>query len=180
MSKRGSIYAAVLLILLGILFFIPNLTPGFSWNGLWPAIFLVLAAGFFLPVFIWPRFRKGLAGMFIPGSVLLMLGTIFFYDVITRDWSSWAYSWILLITGSGMGLALASWYGRWSKAVMTTGIWIMIISMVLFSFFAALFGNITLRVTAPVLIILVGGFMLWQALRRPKPSSTDLPSQGKE
>ena len=66
-NHRGSLIAGVILIGLGVLFFLLNLLPGVNFDKLWPVIFILLAAGFFIPPLLWPQQRQGLSGLFIPG-----------------------------------------------------------------------------------------------------------------
>ena len=107
-NHRGSLIAGVILIGLGVLFFLLNLLPGVNFDKLWPVIFILLAAGFFIPPLLWPQQRQGLSGLFIPGAIMLMLGLIFFYNTFTNDWASWAYAWTLIPGGVGLGLWLDS------------------------------------------------------------------------
>jgi hypothetical protein len=128
----------------------------------WPLIFFALAAGFYLPVILWPSMRKELAGLFIPGSILLSLGVIFLYNTITNDWASWAYAWLLVNGGVGLGIILAAWIGEWGRDTMRAGIWMLIVCLAAFGFFATLFGGPVLKVAGPLLII---GFGTWILLR---------------
>lgn len=165
-SNRSILVIGAILIAIGILFLALNFVPGWSIGMAWPVIFLVLAAGFYLPPFLFPDQRQWIASLFIPGSILLALGVIFLYNTISRDWQSWAYAWLLIIAGVGLGLSLAGWYGRWGRAVILTGAWMIAVTVVLFALFGALFGGPALRVLGPALILIGGVVLLFRALRR--------------
>ncbi len=165
-SNRSILVIGAILVLVGVFFLALNFVPGWSFGMSWPVIFLVLAAFFFIPPFIFPDQRQWIASFFIPGSILLALGVIFLYNTISGDWRSWAYAWLLIIAGVGLGLALAGWYGRWGRPVVVTGIWMIVINVILFAIFGALFGGPALRVLAPVLILVGGVLLLYRALRR--------------
>jgi hypothetical protein len=168
MENRGSLVIALVLILLGGLFLVFNFIPGLNFGVMWPIIFIILAAGFFLPSLVWPAMRRGLSALFIPGSILLVLGLIFFYNTITQDWVSWAYSWILLTTGVGLGLYLASSIGDWDRVTTQVGLWMMVISVAVFALFAALFGGTAfLRVIGPGLLVIGGVLFLINSFRKP-------------
>lgn len=169
-NTRGSLVAGIILIGLGVLFFLFNVIPGFHIGALWPMIFVLLAAGFFIPPLLWPQQRQGLSGLFIPGSIMLMLGLIFFYNTFTNDWASWAYAWTLIPGGVGLGLWLGSWYGRWGKDSMLTGQWMLAISVLVFGLFGMLFGSPALKIAGPILLILGGVLLMVRAFRKPQPT----------
>jgi hypothetical protein len=159
--NRGSIFGAILLIGMGVLFLILNL-GGVEMTKTWPIIFLALGAVCFLPPLLWPSLRVGLAALCIPGGILLTLGGIFLYNTFSGDWASWAYAWIFLTGGVGLGLMLAAWIGDWGAEVTAVGWWMFMICAVVFSIFATLFGGPVLKAAGPVVLILFG---LWLMVR---------------
>jgi hypothetical protein len=164
--RKASLAFGSLLIAFGILFMAFAVIPGLSLGMAWPAIFYLLAAGFYLPVFLWPEIRKGLAALFIPGSILLVLGLIFTYNVLSEDWASWAYAWLLLVAGVGLGLALAAGFGGWGSTTLWVGVWMISISIGAFGLFATLFGSPLLKIVGAVLVMLVGVLLLIRSMRR--------------
>jgi hypothetical protein len=164
-TRKGSILIGGVLIAFGLLFLIFSLLPGFSIGVAWPIIFYIIAAGFALPIFFWPENRRGLAALFIPGSIFLALGLIFTYTVATQDWVAWAYAWLLMVSGVGLGLILASSFGGWDRNVRWTGIWMLAISIGLFGLFATLFGASILKIIGALLVMAVGIVLLFRAVR---------------
>jgi hypothetical protein len=165
-TRKGSIAFGVLLIAFGFVFLLFAVIPGLSIGLAWPAIFYLIAAAFTLPYFVWPEGRKGLAALFIPASIFFALGLIFTYNVLTQDWVSWAYAWILIVSGVGLGLALGSSLGGWGRTSLWVGIWMLSISTGVFALFATLFGVPALKISGAVLIMVVGILLLWRALRK--------------
>ena len=163
--NRGAVLAAFGLIGLGVLFLIFNIL-GVSSDTTWPVIFIASGALCFLPAFLWPGMRGPLAGLAIPGALVILLGLIFQYNVLSHDWNSWAYAWILLTGGVGLGLALAGWIGSWGGGIITIGWWLFILSVGVFSAFATLFGGPALRTVAPVFLILFGVWLFVRSFRR--------------
>ncbi|MCJ7624550.1 MAG: hypothetical protein MUO76_13695 [Anaerolineaceae bacterium] len=166
--ERGTFLIAIVLIGTGVLFLVLNLIPGLGFKITWPLIFYVLAALFFIPPMIWPAAQTGLAALFIPGAVLFSLGLIFTYNVITNDWSSWAYMWILISSGTGLGLTLAAWVGKWGRTVTLVGIWLMTSSTVLFVIFALIFGGSLLKSIGPILLIALGVIFIFRSFKKGK------------
>lgn len=162
-KNRAVLVVGAMFMLLGVGLLAFNLFPGLGRVPVWPMIFFMLAAAFFLPPFLAPLARRGLAALLIPGSILLTLGLIFTYNVLTHDWGMWAYGWILINAGVGAGLALAAWVGDWGRGARTTGLWMLVIGLVAFGIFAAIFGDFLLRILGP-LMLLAGG--IWLLLRR--------------
>lgn len=165
--ERGRVFVAILLLVAGGILLAGNLLSG--WGSLlsWPVIFFVLALGFFLPAGLWHSQRKGLAGMYIPGVILLVLGAIFTYNTISGDWGAWAYLWALIPASVGLGLALAAWVGGWGEGTVWVGIIMMAVSLGVFALMASLMGSTMLGTVGPALMILLGIALLVRAFRRP-------------
>ncbi len=165
--NRGTVVLGIFLIAIGLIYLVLNFIPGLNAGNTWPIIFFVLAAGFYLPAFLWRSAQKGLAGLFIPGSVMLVLGLIFVYDVLTEDWASWAYAWLLIPCGVGRGLWLGSTIGHWGKGTTQTGLWMMAVSGGLFALFATIFAaSDVMRLVGPLIIILAGAVILFRVFRK--------------
>ncbi len=166
-ANRGTIVVGVFLVAVGLIYLVLNFIPGVSAGNTWPIIFFILAAGFYVPAFLWKSAQRGLAGLFIPGSIFLALGLIFAYDVITQDWASWAYAWLLIPAGVGLGLWLGSIVGQWGKATEQVGLWMMAITAGLFAIFGTVFASSdVMRVAGPLVIILAGVLILFRVFRR--------------
>lgn len=170
-AERSSTVVALILIALGAMFLAFNLIPGLELGRTWPVIFFVIAAGFYLPAFIWPNSRQGLAALYIPGSVMLALGLIFLYNTFSRDWASWAYAWTLIPGGVGLGLALAARIGQWGQGTMWVGVWMMVGSVAVFGLFGTLFGGPLLKSLGPIALIVGGVLLLLRQFGRPGGSA---------
>lgn len=167
-TKRGTAITGGIFVCLGVLLVVLNLIPGIHMRQFWPLIILALAIAFFLPVIIWPSARHGLSGLLIPGVILLSLGLMFLYNTISRDWAMWAYGWLLIPAGTGLGIAAGSWIGGWGKGSLLTGLWIGLVSLALFAFFAALFGTLFLRIFGAGVLIVAGILFLLRAVSPSK------------
>ncbi len=164
-GNRGSLYVAVLLIGMGVLFLAFNLMPGFAMGRAWPVVFYILAAGFYLPPILWREQVRGLSGLFIPASIMLALGLLFTYDVLTQDWASWGYSWTLIVAGVGGGIALAGRTGSWGSVSTWVGNWMLLGSLAIFALFASIFGLPLLKLAGPALLIIAGLVLITRGLR---------------
>jgi len=166
-TNRGTVILGTFLIAIGVVYLLLNLVPGVETVQTWPVIFYFLAAAFYLPVFLWPTAKRGLAGLYIPGSIILVLGLIFTYDVLTLDWVSWAYAWLLIPGGVGLGLLLGSIIGGWGRGSFQTGLWMLGVDLGLFALFATIFGSSpVIRMIGPFLIILAGVVVLLRVSRK--------------
>ena len=166
-TNRGTAILGTFLIAIGVVYLLLTLVPGVQTFQTWPIIFYFLAGAFFLPVFLWPSARRGLAGLYIPGSIMLILGLIFTYDVLTQDWASWAYAWLLIPGGVGLGLFLGSAICNWGRGSLQTGLWMLGVDLGLFALFATIFGsNPVIRMIGPFLIILAGVLVLLRVFRK--------------
>ncbi len=164
--RKASLVFGMFLIGFGVFFLAILLIPGLSLGTTWPGVFFPLAAGFYMPAFLWPRQRKGLAALFIPGSICFFLGLIFIYNVRSEDWISWAYAWLLIVSGVGLGLVLTARFGDWGRVVHWVGLWMLSISIGVFGLFATLFGPPVLKIVGAGLVLLTGLLLLLSSLRR--------------
>ena len=164
-DSRGSIVAGGILILIGAIFLFVNVFR-IDFGQIWPIIFFIIGAGFYLPVLLMPRDRQNLAGLLIPGTILFGLGTIFFYNTFTDNWGSWAYIWALIPASVGLGLLFAARVGNWGGDTMKVGFWMFVISTGVCLILAAFFGGGNAGLVGAILLIVLGVFLLVQSIRR--------------
>jgi hypothetical protein len=164
---RGTMAFGGFLIGMGGIFLIFNLIPGLDMGKTWPVIFYLLAGAFLMPGFVFQPYRKALASLFIPGSILLALALIFTYNVLTDDFAAWAYAWLLIPAGVGLGLLLAATVGEWGKGTREVGVWLMSADIGLFALFATVFGQSQfIKLAGPILIIIAGALILMRVFRK--------------
>ena len=164
-EKRGSIVVGGILILIGAIFLFVNVFR-IDFGQVWPVIFFIIGAGFYLPVLLMPRDRSNLAGLLIPGTILFGLGAIFFYNILTDNWGSWAYIWTLIPASVGLGLLIAARVGNWGGDTMKVGFWMFVISTGVCLVLAAFFGGGNVGLIGAILLIVLGVFLLIQSIRR--------------
>lgn len=162
--KRDNLVWGIILILLGGAFLLnqlfPTLFSGFSW----PWILLAIGA-----VFVVASLAGRIGGMMIPGLILLTLGGIFTYQVRTDNWESWAYVWGLLPAAAGLGMFIGGLYDPELRPVRPVSIFVMLGGLIAFAVFAGFFGlDPSILRLWPVLLILLGLGILYQAFRNPK------------
>ncbi len=161
----GSIVAGSILIVIGAVFLVVNVLH-IDFGKIWPIIFFIIAAGFYLPVLLMPRDRKNLAGLLIPGTILAGLGVIFFYNTLSDDWGSWAYIWTLIPASVGLGLLLAARVGDWGGDTRQVGFWMFIISTAVCLILAAFFGGGNAGLIGAIFLIGLGLYLLIRSIRR--------------
>ncbi len=132
---------------------------------LWP-LFILVPGLVFLAVAAFGR--SGAAALFIPGSVLTTLGLLFFVQIATDHFESWAYAWALIWGAVGIGLFLQGW--RTDSSRLTGQGWRLmgiaaaafLIGFVFFEgfIFGDLLGSWFFRVGLPVVFIGAGAFLL--------------------
>lgn len=164
-SQSSAIIVGGVLIVLGALFLAFNVLR-IDFGKIWPIIFFIIAAGFYLPVLLMTNERQNLSGLLIPGTILAGLGVIFFYNTLTNDWGSWAYIWTLIPASVGLGLIVAARVGHWGNEVMTVGFWMFVISAGLCFILAAFFGGGNAGALGAILLIGLGAWLLIRSMRR--------------
>jgi hypothetical protein len=166
-ERRATSMMAGLLILFGIVLLAFNLF-GLTLGQTWPVIFLIIAAGFYIPIFVFPTARPGLAALFIPGTIMLGLGVIFLFNTFSGDWGAWAYLWALIPASAGLGLVLAAKFGDWASPVASVGWWLILGSLALFALMGLLLGGRGFGAIGSILLIGLGVILLFRAIQRPR------------
>jgi DNA-binding CsgD family transcriptional regulator len=126
-----------------------------------PLVFLTLGMAFTFMVFTFRRYWAWSSIFFIPGMLLLVLGIIFLLNVITNDWNSWAYAWLLILTGIGVGTALAAQSIGWRKEILQASVGVAILGTTLFAVFGVIAGGKVIQIMAPILLIFLGVSLRW-------------------
>lgn len=156
MKITSSIVVAAGVILLGL-----NIFLGGRVNFSLPLVFLMLGGAFIVLVFALRRDWTWSGLLYIPGAVLLAMGVIFLLNVVTGDWKSWAYAWLLILSGTGAGLTLASRAVGWRKEITQAGVGLAVLATSLFALFGVLVGGWVIQIMAPLLLILGGISLRW-------------------
>jgi DNA-binding CsgD family transcriptional regulator len=159
-TKTGKIISLALVgagvILLGL-----SLIPGMGMKITLPLVFLMAGVSFILLVFYLTPKIPWAAVLFIPGSLLASLGVVFLFNSITGDWKAWAYAWMLVLAGSGMGTIFAARWLGWAREVTLVGQGLVVFGSTFFIIFGAIAGGLFIEVMAPILLAL-GGLALYR------------------
>ncbi len=169
-ERRSDLVFGIILLLIGAWFLVSqfNLVPGL--NAIlnvqyqWPLI--VVGVGVLL-------FLLGLLarapGMSVPACIVAGIGGILYYDNLTMNWASWSYTWTLIPGFVGVGILLSTLLGGIEKGGYREGLRLIVISAILFFIFFMIFsGQAYFTRYWPVLIILVGAWIIIQAIVRRK------------
>ena len=96
MKNRGTTYVGILLIAAGFLFLVAQMTGRWiGWAGMWPFLILLVGAAFWMPIFIWWERRQQLAGLAMPGTIIMTNGLILLAQNVTGKWGTWSYLWTM-------------------------------------------------------------------------------------
>jgi len=152
---------AYLLMGIGVLLLGLNFILGGIANIALPLVFLMLGGAFYILVFVAAQRWSWGPVLYIPGSILLALGLVFLLNVITNDWNSWAYAWLLILAGLGLGLVLANREKQWRNEFTLGGWGLIVIGITLFALFGAIAGGLFIQIMAPILLILGGLLLRW-------------------
>jgi len=175
-TKRVVWASSILLVSLGILSLVLSLGFGVLVNS-WPLAVVMLGAGFFILASYTAKSWHWGSLFYAPGALLVALGLVFQLNVITGDWNAWAYAWLIVISGLGLGVLLAGQGQGWPATVRLAGAGTVIGGITLSVLFGAIAGGRFMMVMAPILLVLGGVSLHWLRpdkilpegfLRRPK------------
>ncbi len=186
--RLGRLLGGVGLIGIGALILVAQLLRVDVWSASWPFLFVALGLLMFIGMFAG---GKQTAGMAIPGSILTVLGIIFFVQNLTGQWQSWAYAWTLLWpTAVGLGLLIQGLWGSQQKHVqegwklIRLGLILLLAGIAFFELILGIGGwgiahGRLATYIAPILLIGFGVVMLFRSARagrgdaRPSTDTTD-------
>ncbi len=169
-ERRSDLVFGILLLLAGAWFLAAqfNLVPGLSAimniQYQWPLI--VIGVGVLL-------FVLGLVarapGLSVPACIVGGIGGILYWDNLTGNWGSWSYTWTLIPGFVGVGVLLSTLLGGNERGGYREGLRLILISAVLFIVFLMIFSGQAFFIRYwPVLVILVGVWIVIQAIIRRK------------
>jgi hypothetical protein len=167
--NRTTLFLGILLILIGIWLVasqqVPSLRDWLDVNFSWPM--WTIGAGILIFII---GLIVGAPGMAVPASIVTGIGCILYYQNANNDFGSWSYMWALIPGFVGVGLILAGLLGENTRSNISSGMNLIIISVVLFLIFGTLFGG--LAILGPygpaILLIALGVYILVRGFLRPR------------
>lgn len=170
-SGRRAMFAfGVVLILLGAFFAVLQFVPGLrDWLDLyfaWPLAII----GFAILLLLLGLLAE-IPAMVVPACIFGGIGGLLYWQSVTGNWDSWAYAWALIPGFVGVGLFLLGLTSARERKNIGAGIWLVLISAVMFLVFGSAFGAFLggwglLARYWPVLVIAFGVLSLIEALLR--------------
>ncbi len=165
-QSRANMVLGILLILVGGIFLIGQFFPGLlDWIQIefsWPL--LIIGGGLLLLVF---GLLAGETGMAVPAAIVGGIGCLLYYQNSTGNWSSWAYAWTLIPGFVGVGVLLDGLLSGKFRQALGGGGTLIVISAVMFVIFGSFLGGpVSLGLYWPVLLIVIGLWILVSALFR--------------
>lgn len=166
-AQRSSLVGGLVLIGLGALFLVYQVSPAFretlALAFTWPLI--VVGVGVCLFVL---ALMAGAPDMAVPACIVSGVGALLHWQNATGNWESWAYAWTLIPGFAGVGVMLAGLLAGRPARRMREGLGLLFISLLGFALFASVLGGFNpLGPYWPALLILAGVvILLWPVLRR--------------
>ena len=166
-SRKPNLLLGIILIILGVLFLAYQLIPALhaliNWENAWPLLIVGVGVAFFVGAVL-----GHVPGLAIPGSVIGGIGLLLFWQNTTGDWGSWAYAWALLPGFVGVGLILMGVLGEKPRKSLASGLWLIVISSILFLIFGSFLGGFGFGAYWPILLIGLGFIILLRPLFRSR------------
>lgn len=161
--------AGYVLIGLGVLFLLLQITGASVFGTLWPLIVMLPGLAFLYGALTGGAKESGMA---IPGSIITGIGGILMFQNLTGHWESWAYAWALIPLFLGLGLTFVGQRKNEPKTIQT-GQGFVRWSGLGFIVLAAMFelmifggGGFLSNLLVPALLI-GGGFLMLRQRRHP-------------
>lgn len=163
-SRRSGLAGGLILILLGAWFlavqFMPGLQAWFSWP------WIIIGVGV---VMLLIGLLSGVPDLAVPACIIGGIGGLLYWQNATGNWDSWSYAWSLIPGFVGVGVILSGLFGGKVLKSLREGGNLILISLILFVIFAAFLGGPNLLGDYwPVLLILLGLWVLISSLFRSR------------
>jgi hypothetical protein len=156
--RRSSLTGGLILILLGAWFLAVQLVPGLQEWFSWP--WIIIGIGVLMLII---GLLAGVPDMAVPACIIGGIGGLLYWQNATDNWESWAYAWALIPGFVGVGIVLSGLFGGRVGKSLREGGNLILISLILFIVFGAFLGGPNLLGDYwPVLLILLG---LWLLVR---------------
>ena len=166
-SNPGSLIVGAALIAVGLLALAGQLFRGFDfWGSVWPFFIVGAGALFFVGMFSAGRSAAGLA---IPGSILVAVGSMLFLQNLSGHWESWTYGWTVILIAVGVGIYIMGRYTE-NPGQRSSGLSLIKVGTILFVIFAGFFEMIFnefafSRFLFPAALILLGIYLIFGRTR---------------
>lgn len=163
-GRRSSLAGGLILILLGAWFLAMQLVPGLHMWFSWPWIIIGIGVLMLLIGLL-----AGVPDMAVPACIIGGIGGLLCWQNATNNWESWAYAWALIPGFVGVGIVLSGLFGGRVGPSLREGGNLILISLILFIIFGAFLGGPNLLGNYwPVLLILLGLWLLVRPLFRSR------------
>jgi len=160
--RRSSLAGGLVLILIGAWLLATRWVPGLQAWFSWPWI-IIGVAGLLLIIGL----LSGVPDMAVPACIVGGIGGLLYWQNATGNWDSWSYAWTLIPGFVGVGIVLSGLLGGETRQSVRGGLWLILISLVMFAFFGSFLGGLGLLGPYwPVLLILLGLLLLARSLFR--------------
>ncbi len=168
-SSNKSLVPGIFLILLGLVFLLPNFTQ-LTLGDLWP-LFVLGPGIYFFILFLQDRKNYG---VLMPGTILMVIGLLFSYCTIA-GWDAMNTLWPLFIIAPGLGFFLMFSFGKKERGLLIPA-WIL--TGIGGAFLVA--RNLQEpNVFVALILIAIGVFLLFKGMRRGDSSrSPDQTTSG--
>lgn len=165
-QKIGNTITGLSFIIIGTIIFLANMDILNLQFGLfsWPVFILIPALGFHAGFFL-SGMKKDLAGLLVPGGILLTLGLLFYFEEIT-NFQYAEYTWPIYILAPAIGLFEMWLFGDREKGLLIP----ITILTVIAGFFLAQMLFAALFTFWPVIFILVGLYILFGRSKKKRES----------
>jgi hypothetical protein len=171
-QNRTQLGLGILLVLLGVIYLVVQQVPALRallpMEFTWP--WWVIGAGALILII---GLLTGAPSMAIPACIVAGVGGILYYQNQTGDWESWSFLWTLIPGFVAIGILLTGLFGEDTRNNIGRGLNLLVISVVLFLIFAAVFQRLSfLGPYGPaVLLILLGIYILGRSFLRGRSPS---------
>jgi len=171
------LFIGFVLVVTGGLFLVDQFLDLNLMRNYWPLLVVLLGLTFFIGMIL--AGRRG-AGLAIPGTVITVAGLILFIHNTYDLWITWTYAWGLLISAVGIGMLIMNIYLKRDGLRKAAG-WVIGIGLILFVIFGIFFeiildlagANVNSSVFLASGLVLLGLFVVFSRLifsdRRKKP-----------
>ena len=174
MGNRATLYAGIVLIAFGAMFLVIEIAGALfsalglagGWGQFWPLTIVLVGLAFWLALLVWWDRHSSIAGLAVPGTIVLMNGLLLLYQSVTGDWGSWAYVWSLEPIFVGLGLLMLYALGKRERGLLVASVIVSGVGIAFLLIFGSIWGGWVVQLVSALALILAGVLLLMRGGRR--------------
>ncbi len=157
-GRRRSLAVGITLIVIGGIILVAQIWPEYlDWVNLeqsWPVLMITVGIGLLIL-----GIAMRVPSLAMPACIVGGIGVLLYWQGATNNGQTWAYAWTLILGFVGIGFIVAGLLNSEGRSAFRNGSWLVVLSLVLFAIFGAIFSDGLLSGVVLSLLLIAAGII---------------------